>query len=250
MVEILSRFALDPAFIATALLFAALIAGEKRKLARGLVAAAALLLAAFIVLPLDAVLARPLENQYPRPPLPTHVDGIVVLGSSLSPTLFADRGVPGDNDSLPRMIAGAELAERFPTAKLVYSGTTEETPAGRFAERSAAEQVFRALGFAPSRVIYEGRSRNTYENLVFTRQMVRPKPGETWMLVTAAMHMPRAIAVANKLGWKMSPWPVSFTSTARWRPRPADYPGVSFLTADEALHEWIGLLVYRIEGRI
>jgi uncharacterized SAM-binding protein YcdF (DUF218 family) len=241
---------LDPACIAIALLFAALIAGERPKLARGLTAAAFLLLAAFVTLPLDTLIARPLENWYRRPPLPPRVDGILVLSSSLSPALFADRGVPGDNDSLPRMMAGAELAHRYPNAKLVYSGTTAESADAHAAERRAAELIFRNFGLPPPRVSYEGRSRNTWENLAFTREMVRPKPGETWILVTSAMHMPRAMAIARRLGWTMLPWPASYASTARWRPRPAEFPGGSFLTTDEALHEWIGLIAYRIEGRL
>jgi uncharacterized SAM-binding protein YcdF (DUF218 family) len=250
MIEAVSRYVLDPASIAIALLLAALIASERRTPARGLTAAAFLLLAAFVFLPLDALLARPLENQYPRAPLPAHVDGILILGSSLSPALFADRGVPGDNDSLPRMMAGAALARRYPDAKLVYSGTTAATAAQSAAERRAAELVFRDLGLTPQRVIYEGRSRNTYENVLFSRRMVQPKPGETWVLVTAALHMPRAMAIADKQGWKMLPWPASYVSTARLRSNPDDYPGDHFLTADQALHEWIGLLVYRIEGRL
>jgi uncharacterized SAM-binding protein YcdF (DUF218 family) len=251
VIEAVSRYALDPASIAIALLLAALIAGERRTLARGLTAAAFLLLAAFVLLPFDMLLARPLENQYPRPPLPRHIDGILVLSSSLSPALFADRGALDDSsDSLQRMTAAVVLARQFPGAKLVYSGTTADSAAASAAERRAAELIFGNLGLAPQRVIYEGRSRNSYENFVFTRRIVRPKPGETWILVTSAMHMPRSMAIANRLGWKMVPWPSSYTSTARLQPRPFEFPGQSFLIADQALHEWIGLLVYRIEGRL
>jgi len=251
LTETLSRYLLDPVGIAILILVGALVAEryERRKLARGLVAGTALFLAAFYLLPLDDMLARPLESKYARPVLPAHVDGIVVLSGGVKPYIFASRGVMADNATVMRMIAGADLARRYPMARFVFSGTSGVGARMRDAEFTSVEQFFRSLGVAPGRTIYERASLDTVQNLRFTKQLVNPKPGETWVLVTSAMHMPRAMAVANGLGWKMLPWPSDYETTANWHMRNWKAPSDGLVTVDRALHEWVGGLVDAVTGQ-
>jgi uncharacterized SAM-binding protein YcdF (DUF218 family) len=105
------------------------------------------------------------------------------------------------------------------------------------------------LGIPRERVILEPRSRNTAENATFTKELVKPKPGERWLLVTSAQHMPRAIGCFRRVGFPMEAYPVG------WRTgRHADL-GVPMLFGDalarfdSAAHEWIGLFFYWITGR-
>ena len=196
------------------------------------------------------MLARPLENEYPRGPLPAHVDGIVVLDGGLSPAVFATRGVMGENGSTMRLIAGAELARRYPGAKLVYSGSSDSTPAQEQAGRAAAESLLGALGIAPGRTLFERASHDTGESFTDILKLVRPKGGETWMLVTSAVHMPRAMGIARKAGWTMLPWPSDYIAPAD--PRfglKLGYPSEGLLAFDRALHEWVGLAYYRLRHR-
>ena len=58
----------------------------------------------------------------------------------------------------------------------------------------------------------EDQSRNTRENAIFTRRLVDPKPGERWLLVTSAWHMPRAIGVFRKAGFEIEAFPVDYLS--------------------------------------
>ena len=53
--------------------------------------------------------------------------------------------------------------------------------------------LLESFGVPRERVLLEDRARNTYENAVFSKQLMKPKPGERWLLVTSAVHMPRAI---------------------------------------------------------
>ncbi|HEY0106976.1 MAG TPA: YdcF family protein [Rhizomicrobium sp.] len=247
---VLTRYLLDPAAWVFYLMLASLIAGHYKRMAwhRGLLGGATVLLFALLFLPIDQILARPLENTYPRPPLPAHVDGIVVLDGSVNVRIFASRHVQGQNQSTLRILAGADLAKRYPGAKLVYSGENGGARQ-RAIEHQAVETMFAAMGIAPGRTIFERTSRDTGENLANSLKIVRPRPGETWMLVTSAIHMPRAMAIARKLGWTMVPWPSDYISTASGGGLHVAFPSEGLVEVDRALHEWIGIAVYRLTGR-
>ena len=94
----------------------------------------------------------------------------------------------------------------------------------------------------------ESRSRNTAENASFTKDLVQPKQGDRWLLVTSAYHMPRAIGVFRREGFPVEAYPVD------WRTGAEDSSVFSSLSAglartDTALREWVGLLAYRLTGR-
>lgn len=247
-----TRYLFDPLTWILCLLVASLIAAHYRRdaLQRGLAAGAAVVLLGLMTLPIGASLARPLENRFPRPAPPAHVDGIVILSGGLNPGVFASRGVMGENWTTLRMVAGAALARRYPGAKLVFSGIASASPAGRKAERQAAETLLAALGIAPGRTLFEMTSRDTGENIANSMAMVHPKPGETWMLVTSAVHMPRAMAIARRLGWTMTPWPSDYISaTSESSGIRIVYTADRLRDIDRALHEWIGAVVYALTGR-
>ena len=80
-------------------------------------------------------------------------------------------------------------------------------------EAPMAVKEFEALGVAHDRITAEEQSRNTIENAVFSRLIAQPKPGEHWLLVTSAFHMPRAIAAFRAAGFPVEAYPVD------WRTR-------------------------------
>ena len=103
------------------------------------------------------------------------------------------------------------------------------------------------LGVARDRITAEEQSRNTIENAVFARLIANPKPGERWLLLTSAYHMPRAMAAFRAAGFAVEAYPVD------WRTRgPNDlvrpFAAVSegLRRTDTAVHEWVGLLAYRL----
>jgi uncharacterized SAM-binding protein YcdF (DUF218 family) len=106
-------------------------------------------------------------------------------------------------------------------------------------------------GVAADRIIVEGRSRNTHENAVFTRDIVKPKPGDRWYLVTSAYHMPRSMGLFRKAGFDVTAYPVDYRTRG-----PQDLtrlferiPG-GLARTDLGANEWIGLVAYRLLGRI
>ena len=100
------------------------------------------------------------------------------------------------------------------------------------------------------RLLIERKARNTWENAVYTKALVGPKPGERWLLVTSGWHMPRAIGAFRKVGFEVEPWPVDYRTAGpedAWRLFSAPSEGLRRLEA--VVHEWIGLAVYRVLGR-
>ena len=77
-------------------------------------------------------------------------------------------------------------------------------------EADFAGAIFESLGIAKSRLIMERRSRNTLENAEFSKALVAPKPGERWLLVTSAFHMPRSVGLFRKAGFAVEPYPVDW----------------------------------------
>jgi uncharacterized SAM-binding protein YcdF (DUF218 family) len=224
----------------------ALVLGRMRT-GRVLAVVTAALFVLFGVLPLGDWLARPLENQYPRPaPPPARVDGILTLGGGLGTGILNARGAPADAGSETRLVSTFELARRYPKARVVFSGGWGADP-----DSTAAAYIFAQMGLDPARLTLESRSRDTYENLLFSQRLAHPKPGEVWVLATSALQMPRAMAVARRLGWALIPWPTDYTTVPRAGLKPfADYLGVAgnLGRSEQALHEWVGLLAYRLGG--
>ncbi len=78
---------------------------------------------------------------------------------------------------------------------------------------------------------------------------MKPRPGEVWLLDTSAIHMPRAMAVARRLDWPMIAWPSDYiTAPGGTGTDMFDVAGNLGLT-DYAMHEWIGMLAYRLSGK-
>ncbi len=193
----------------------------------------------------------PLEATFSRPVLPEKVDGIVVLGGGFEGAINLVRGGYDLNSGGDRFVETAVLARRFPQAKVVVSGGTGTLVLDGEADAVTAPRLLAALGVAPERLVLENRSRNTYENAVFTRELVSPQPGETWLLVTSAFHMPRAIGLFRKAGFPVVPWPVDYrTSGTEGLGLMRDNPVDSLQTTTMAIREWIGLVAYFLSGRI
>lgn len=201
---------------------------------------------------LGAVLLHPLEDRFPRPdPAPAEVAGIVVLGGGFEGGINVVRGGYELNASGDRFVEAAILARRYPQARVVVTGGTGALMLGGEGDGDTAPRLLEALGVAPERMVLERRSRNTHENAVFTRDMVTPGPGETWLLVTSAFHMPRSVGLFRKVGFEVVPWPVDYQTAGTERFGPArDNPMDSLRNLSTAIREWVGLAAYRATGRI
>lgn len=140
----------------------------------------------------------------------TQVTGIVILGGTLT-----------------RMTEGIALARKHPNATVILSGPSPD----EIARFDSADDV-------RHRLIIDTRPHTTYENAVFTRDLVKPRPGDLWLVVTSAIHMPRSMGAFHNVGFIAQPWPVH------------DTPKTAHQAAPWVKHELLGLAYYRAVGRI
>ena len=231
---------------------AILLATRFARAGRRLMVFALLLLAVCGFSPLGNILLYPLEQRFPAWDAARGApDGIIILGGSIDADLSVAHGTSVVRSAPDRIIMAAALARRYPDARLVFTGGSANLISNDAREADFAGDLFESLGIAKSRLIIERQSRNTVENAEFTRDLVKPKPGERWLLITSAYHMPRSVGLFRKAGFDVEACPVdwrvggvsdliSFNKTA--------VEGLSY--TDMAMREWMGLIAYRLNGKM
>jgi uncharacterized SAM-binding protein YcdF (DUF218 family) len=195
------------------------------KCAAWLAAAAACGLAIGAFTPIGVALIMPLEYRFAFSPPDSQAppDGIIVLAG----------GSASGIDAVPA------LSEDYPKARLVFSGFSA-TVLKRFAR----------LGGDPARVYLETRPRTTSEDALYSAALLKPKPSERWLLVTTALHMPRAVGCFRAAGFQVEPYPTEFRTGGPSHLFALYGTGSAALTQlDMATKEWIGLITYRLMGK-
>jgi len=206
--------------------------------------------------PLGNALILPLEDRFPRanlddPPPPA---GFIILGGAEDRLVGTARRVPALNEAAERMVEAAILARLYPEAKIAFSGGDAGILYRTGNEAEGAETLLTALGVAQDRLILEAKSRDTYENAAFLKEELTRLgelgPGERWLLITSAYHMPRAMGAFRAAGFDVEPWPVDYrTRGAADLTRPFDKVSEGLRRVDVASREWAGLLAYWLGGR-
>lgn len=221
-----------------------------RRAGRRLIAVTAGAAFIIVVLPVGGWLLIPLENRFPpMRNLPQQVDGIVVLGGAVDQLVTAARGQPALTGGAERMTEAVALARRYPKARLIFTGGSGLLNYPDLKETRVAAMFFASMGIPKDRLELEDQSRNTYDNAVMTLKLAAPKPGERWLLITSAMHMPRAYGCFRAAGWHITPYPVDFTTRGFATFEPHFHFIGSLSGLRRAMHEWIGLVAYRLLGR-
>lgn len=247
-------FLLQPSSaIALLILGGVLLMWRRPELGRKFAAAGVAALIVCGLSPLGRVLTLTLEDRFPRPDLSRlgeRVDGIVVLGGVVDPGVSEARDAVSLNEAAERIVDAVDLARRYPKSRIVFTGGSAQIAGEVSPEAGYARRAFEQLGIDPLRIAVEDRSRNTHENAVFTRDLVKPQSGETWLLVTSAAHMPRAVGCFRKANFAVVPYPVDYRS------RDASDVATPFWSISDGLQrldvigkEFAGLVAYYWTGR-
>lgn len=222
------------------------------RLGRRLLLAAAALVAVFGLTPAANLLILPLEQRFsPADPATVgDIAGIIVLGGGEDGRISAARGQLTLNEAGERISETVGLSRRFPKARIIFTGGTgaiigEGQPGGDMVAR-----FWRDAGIEASRIVIESQSLTTFENAQFTRALLQPAPGQRWLLVTSAFHMPRSVALFRKAGFTVVPHPVDYRTRDygdAWRGFQSIPRGLARL--DEGAREWTSLIAHRLLGR-
>ena len=242
MLSILSsivKVLIDPAGLICLLLLwgTVLLWFKSLRSSRVILTGASALALTFGLLPIGMWLEVPLERRVPPADVAEAIDGIVVLGGAVNEGWL---GRPTTNDAADRVLAMLALRLRFPEAKMVYMSN----------QVKLEQQLFRSIGIAPQDLIWDGRSQNTHDNAVFALEVARPAPGENWLLVTSASHMPRAVGAFRAVGWPVIPYAVDERTRGGYKLNLGMAASTRLKLASNAVYEWVGLVEYRLLGWI
>lgn len=231
----------------------ALVFATRRRLGAWLAFTGIAILAIGGFSPLANIALYPLEQRFADAPLPKPTDnvaGIIILGGFEDAWVSAGRPGLGLNEAAERLTEGIRLARRWPNAKVVFTGGVSSIfPHGNDATGPVGDYLIDA-GIDRSRIVLEGKSRDTFENAVLTKKLVAPQPGDTWLLVTSAFHTPRSMGVFRRAGFDVTAAPVDFRTRDRrdfWKF--FERPSRGLLRMDVVTKEWIGLGIYWLTGR-
>jgi uncharacterized SAM-binding protein YcdF (DUF218 family) len=177
-------------------------------------------------------------------------DAIVVLGGGVMPAI-PPRTTPELSDAGDRVLEAARLwrAGRAPIV-LACGGSLDGTPP----EANDLATLLRFLGVAPDAILQDVHSRNTRENAVEARKLLEPIGARRILLVTSALHMPRAAALFRGAGFEVVPAPTDWLivdagSRSGLSAVLSMLPNVeSLAVTTRALREWLGIAVAGARG--
>lgn len=183
--------------------------------------------------------------------LPGKYDAGIVLGGMIAydPTLIR----PQFSRAVDRLMQAVTLYKDGKIRKIFISGGSGSILEKNVLEARILKDYLLKIGIPDTSIIIEPHSKNTRENALFSKPLLDSlnKNGR-YLLITSAMHMPRARRCFEKVGIHVTPFSVDRYSGPRkfifdhvFIPTTAALDGWNVL-----LHEWIGLITYKISGYI
>ena len=223
------------------------------------------IIAALIILWLSSttgfsnLLARSLEWRYPTLEEIPSADAIVVLGGGTEPAAYPRPSVEV-NSAGDRVLYAASLYKSGKAAHILLSGgSISYLSKGTTTPAEEMASILTAVGIPKEALWLETTSQNTYENALYSKEILTNNEIERIILVTSAMHMPRSVALFEKQGIEVIPVPVDFSITEDESPQDHDgnflskviniIPQTSNLSlTTNAMKEYIGFFIYKLQG--
>jgi len=176
--------------------------------------------------------------------------GVVVLGGSFDSGLESkERSEVFLNDSVERLTKALEIYKKNPRLLILFSGFSGDLKPQGWSESDMAKKFFLDQGVRIDNLIFENQSRNTFENIRYSKDIIINYKG-TWGLITSANHMPRSFFTFKKQGLILEPISVDYkTGTSRMFWINFDISsGLSNWSI--ILHELIGIAYYKVTNKI
>lgn len=200
--------------------------------------------------PIGEWLLYPLESRFEtNPVLSDNINGIIVLSGAEDPERShlwkqAELGSAAERD-----LAFLTLARKYPDAKHVFTGGTGSLIQQEYKAADVAQTLFEQQGFDTSKIIFERESRNTFENVIYSKKIVSPVKNQNWVLITTGWHMPRSVGIFCKAEWPVIPYPVDHQTKKNNLLRIDFNLLENLLVLKMATKEWVGLIAYYLTGK-
>ncbi len=152
-----------------------------------------------------------------------------------------------------RLTSALELLQKGKGKQLIISGGTGSIwNTDRLPEAQYNRNYLVEIGIADSLIIMENKSVNTYENALYTKEILdKINPDSKCLLVTSAFHMKRSMGLFEKMGMDVTPFPTDYLHSELNRPNNIIIPSPKALHGWEILlKEWVGIFTYWIKGEI
>jgi uncharacterized SAM-binding protein YcdF (DUF218 family) len=153
-----------------------------------------------MALPLGDWALVPLEQCESKTQIPMKVDGVIVLGGAVDNESTIAAGGAEFNSAADRFIGMLKLMKTYPEAKIIYSGGPGSPKYPDFKEADYIKHAVADIGLDAARVVVENQARNTAENVAYTKSVFSNPPGQSWLIVTSAYHLPRALSLFREAG--------------------------------------------------
>ncbi|MDK2980742.1 MAG: hypothetical protein PWQ55_1089 [Chloroflexota bacterium] len=248
-----------PLGLACLLIFLALLVSYKRKTSTFLIVLALVILWLSSTTGFSNLLARSLELKYLPPAEIPSGEVLVVLGGGTEPA-SPPRTTVEINGAGDRVLYAAQLYKEGKAPYILLSGgdISWQNSGGTTPAEDMATLLVQ-IGVPESALWLETESQNTYENALYAKEFLDEQDIDQVLLVTSAMHMPRAVALFEKQGFEVTPLPVDFSvtdsisaasGTGNFVSKLIDIlPSASNLAlTTNAMKEYLGYFIYRLQG--
>lgn len=201
--------------------------------------------------PLSNFVLNKIEDYIQPSKYPFHqLTGVIVLGGSFNSGLQSrERNEVSLNGSAERLTKALEIYKKNPRLLILFSGFSGELKPQGWSESDMAKKFFLDQGVKIDNLIFENKSRNTFENIIYSKDIIANYKG-TWGLITSANHMPRSFFAFKKQGLILEPISVDYkTGTSRifW----INFDISSGLSNwGIILHELVGIGYYKVTNKI
>lgn len=201
---------------------------------------------------LPEIMMRSLENRIPAGAVPSKINGVIVLAGMVNME-SSRKGLIELTEQSDRIIEGIIMLQKYPEAKLIITGGSGYLKQGEnLKEADYLKKMAILLGVNKERILIERNSRNTHEHAVVLAKILHTEEKGQWVLITSAFHMPRSYGCFKKEGLNIIPYPVDYKTGSDSNTGFSFFsimPGIgNFGRFSIALHEWIGLIAYKITG--
>ena len=205
----------------------------------------------FGYIPLSNFLLSKIEDYIQPSKYPIQqLTGVVVLGGSFETGLESkERNQVFLNSSAERLTKTLEIYKKNPRILILFSGFSNEFKPQGWSESDMAKKFFIDQGVRIDNLIFENQSRNTFENIKYSKDIINNYKG-TWGLITSANHMPRSFFTFKKQGLILEPINVDYkTGISRMFWINFDISS-GLINWNIIFHELIGIAYYKVTNKI